>query len=162
MTATGPAPSKQAESDAALVIAFVNTVDEEERTDLLGREDSWRQWARAHGDERVDQVGTARDLRRALRTAIAGGAPPAVAGPSVRVELSSGVPALVGDTIVGTILAAAARLAATGEWSRLKICPAEDCGWAFHDGSRNRSRTWCSMRICGNRAKARNWRLRNR
>jgi predicted RNA-binding Zn ribbon-like protein len=29
------------------------------------------------------------------------------------------------------------------------------CGWLFLDMSRNRSRRWCDMRDCGNRAKAR-------
>jgi predicted RNA-binding Zn ribbon-like protein len=42
----------------------------------------------------------------------------------------------------------------------VKICPAADCRWAFFDHSRNRSRTWCSMRVCGNREKARAWRER--
>lgn len=33
-------------------------------------------------------------------------------------------------------------------------CPGERCGWLFLDRSRNRQRVWCSMRTCGNRAKA--------
>jgi predicted RNA-binding Zn ribbon-like protein len=36
---------------------------------------------------------------------------------------------------------------------RLKICP--NCEWLFVDKSRNRSRNWCDMNVCGNRAKAR-------
>jgi hypothetical protein len=32
--------------------------------------------------------------------------------------------------------------------------------WAFYDHARNRSRTWCSMDACGNRAKARAYRAR--
>jgi predicted RNA-binding Zn ribbon-like protein len=43
---------------------------------------------------------------------------------------------------------------------RVKICPADDCRWAFHDNSRNGSRQWCSMAVCGNRAKARAHRAR--
>lgn len=35
---------------------------------------------------------------------------------------------------------------------RLKICP--NCGWLFLDRSRNRSRAWCDMAVCGNRMKA--------
>lgn len=38
------------------------------------------------------------------------------------------------------------------EPQRLKICP--NCQWLFLDRSRNRSRTWCDMTVCGNRAKA--------
>jgi predicted RNA-binding Zn ribbon-like protein len=38
---------------------------------------------------------------------------------------------------------------------RLKVCAGAGCGWLFLDDSRNRSRRWCSMSDCGNRAKAR-------
>ena len=47
-----------------------------------------------------------------------------------------------------------------GTWERLKVCPADDCQWAFYDRSRNRSRTWCQMEDCGNRAKVRAFRER--
>lgn len=43
-------------------------------------------------------------------------------------------------------------LATFNEPERLKICP--NCQWLFLDRSRNRSRTWCDMTVCGNRAKA--------
>jgi predicted RNA-binding Zn ribbon-like protein len=63
--------------------------------------------------------------------------------------------------------AAIARLAAIvyeakvgGTWRRLKVCAADDCRWAFYDRSRNRSGTWCSMGVCGNRAKVRAYRER--
>lgn len=46
----------------------------------------------------------------------------------------------------------ALRLLADGEITRLKICG--NCGWLFVDRSKNRSRTWCDMTVCGNRAKA--------
>lgn len=51
-------------------------------------------------------------------------------------------------------------LAASPEPDRLKICP--NCQWLFLDRSRNRSRTWCDMAICGNRTKARRHYRRNR
>lgn len=44
------------------------------------------------------------------------------------------------------------RLIAMPEDGRLKICP--NCGWLFLDRSKNRSRWWCDMTVCGNRAKA--------
>ena len=56
---------------------------------------------------------------------------------------------------VGVLLAITAVAIADGGWSRLKICPGDHCGWAFFDGSRNRSGRWCSMSVCGGRAKAR-------
>ncbi len=36
---------------------------------------------------------------------------------------------------------------------RIRICG--NCGWLFLDQSRNRSRLWCDMAVCGNRQKAR-------
>ncbi len=51
---------------------------------------------------------------------------------------------------------------AEGSWERLKVCPAEDCRWAFFDASRNHSRTWCAMGVCGNRSKTKAYRARRR
>ena len=42
----------------------------------------------------------------------------------------------------------------------LKRCPAHGCGWLFLDTTRNRSRRWCDMASCGNRAKAERFRRR--
>jgi predicted RNA-binding Zn ribbon-like protein len=40
--------------------------------------------------------------------------------------------------------------------ARVRMCEATDgCGWLFYDETRNRTRRWCSMKDCGNRAKAR-------
>jgi predicted RNA-binding Zn ribbon-like protein len=36
---------------------------------------------------------------------------------------------------------------------RVKQC--KECGWLFYDSTRNLSRRWCDMQICGNKAKAR-------
>jgi predicted RNA-binding Zn ribbon-like protein len=47
-----------------------------------------------------------------------------------------------------------------GSWGRLKACP--NCKWAFYDYSKNRSATWCSMRLCGNRTKTRSYYRRRR
>ena len=47
----------------------------------------------------------------------------------------------------------ALKLVSQAEPERLKICP--NCAWLFVDKSRNRSRSWCDMAVCGNRAKAR-------
>jgi len=60
------------------------------------------------------------------------------------------------------ILAVAYTAMADESWERLKACRLDDCQWAFYDQSKNRSRTWCSMKVCGNRAKARAYRERQR
>lgn len=39
--------------------------------------------------------------------------------------------------------------------ARVKECATPDCNWMFVDASKNRSRRWCDMKDCGNRAKAR-------
>ena len=54
-----------------------------------------------------------------------------------------------------TILWGTADLFAGRELDRVKLCDAKDCGWIFYDSNRNRRRRWCSMAVCGNRAKAR-------
>jgi predicted RNA-binding Zn ribbon-like protein len=43
----------------------------------------------------------------------------------------------------------------------LKACPADDCQYAFYDRSRNHSAVWCDMKVCGNRAKVRQFRTRH-
>ena len=48
-----------------------------------------------------------------------------------------------------------------GIWERMKACRADDCRWAFLDTSKNRSRAWCSMDSCGNRAKVQAYRERH-
>ncbi len=62
---------------------------------------------------------------------------------------------------VGRIVAAVAELATTPEWPRLKACRDDHCRVAFYDKSRNRSRAWCSMEVCGNREKARTFRAKH-
>lgn len=48
-----------------------------------------------------------------------------------------------------------------GTWERMKACKADDCRWAFLDTSKNKSRAWCSMESCGNRAKVNAYRQRH-
>ena len=66
------------------------------------------------------------------------------------------------DAFLGSIVATALRAMADGSWSRVKACQNDTCRWLFVDGSRNRSRTWCTMAICGSRMKSRAYRARRR
>jgi predicted RNA-binding Zn ribbon-like protein len=43
------------------------------------------------------------------------------------------------------------------ERQRVHRCESPTCDWLFLDTSRNRSRRWCDMKSCGNRAKARRY-----
>ncbi|MFI5013666.1 MAG: CGNR zinc finger domain-containing protein [Hyphomicrobiales bacterium] len=58
------------------------------------------------------------------------------------------------ETVLGPIALSAVGLLREGDPSRLKQCPGEHCGWVFFDMTKNRSRRWCEMSVCGNRAKA--------
>jgi predicted RNA-binding Zn ribbon-like protein len=66
------------------------------------------------------------------------------------------------DGYVGRVLAAVTATMADGSFSRLKACRNDTCRWLFHDRSRNRSGTWCSMAGCGSRMKSRAYRARQR
>lgn len=62
-------------------------------------------------------------------------------------------PALTVTQIIA--LSALPVLASRSEMKRVKMCPGDNCGWLFLDESKNERRRWCSMDLCGNRAKAR-------
>jgi predicted RNA-binding Zn ribbon-like protein len=44
----------------------------------------------------------------------------------------------------------------------VRVCGADNCDWLFLDESKSRSRQWCNMAVCGNRAKARRFYRRRR
>jgi predicted RNA-binding Zn ribbon-like protein len=59
------------------------------------------------------------------------------------------------DAPLWPIARSAAELLTSTDLARVRECAGHPCGWLFLDTSRNRSRRWCSMESCGNRAKAR-------
>jgi predicted RNA-binding Zn ribbon-like protein len=107
----------------------------------------------AHNEVAVDEAAAAAVLDEAARRTGLG----VRFGPrGARVEpAASGV-----DGALGRVLAAVADTMADETWLRLKACRDETCRWAFLDTAKNRSRAWCSMRSCGNRAKVRAYRAR--
>jgi predicted RNA-binding Zn ribbon-like protein len=142
-----------AAADVDLVLDFLNTVDVEAGADLLDDPAGWRAWLATRGlSDTLSDAPAPAEVRTALRAAV-GDPAHRRAGltASVTVSLDADGPRLASDEVVGAVLAAASRLAVLGDWDRIKICPADDCRWAFFDRSRNHSRTWCSMRVCGNR-----------
>ncbi len=80
-------------------------------------------------------------------------------GPEGTAKLESRAPGV--DGALGRIIATVHDAMAEGSWARLKACPADSCLWAFYDETKNRSGTWCSMSVCGNRTKARAYRRRH-
>ena len=56
--------------------------------------------------------------------------------------------------ILGPITFSALNLLLDADFSRIKQCHGNHCGWLFYDTTKNKSRQWCDMSVCGNRAKA--------
>jgi len=150
----------------ALLVDFLNTVDEDTGEEELGDDRALATWLRARGlPTRGANAEEARGVRSALRAA--------ADGHPLRSDVLRAIPlhahiaedgglGLTSEHPVGHILAVAVQLAHEGEWSRIKLCDMHSCRYAFHDSSRNRSGRWCDMRVCGNRAKTRAFRERQR
>lgn len=102
-----------------------------------------------HGDEARDPSALDR-LSAEVPLAVRWSPGPALA------PAGTGVRAVLGDVLAEILLAEA-----DGRWVRMKICPADDCQVAYYDTSKNASRRWCSMEVCGNRAKTREYRKRH-
>jgi predicted RNA-binding Zn ribbon-like protein len=189
--AAGPQPSERtpAPGRLGLVQAFTNSFwaldgdGADEWADLAG----FRAWLAARGFGATGGEAGAADrtraltLREALRRLALGhhdGAAPSAAdlavldalavGTPLRLRFAGGAaprhePAGEGpDALLALVLGVVAEAMADGTWSRVKACPGPHCGWLFYDASRNRAGQWCSMRICGNRVKGREFRARRR
>jgi predicted RNA-binding Zn ribbon-like protein len=74
-------------------------------------------------------------------------------------ELTTSAPGIAGG--LARIGVAAHTMAVGGDWRRLKVCSSDECGWAYFDHSKNRSRSWCEYG-CGNKIKTRSYRARRR
>ena len=172
---------KAAPEPLAIVQRFVNTTDVENEREWLSTPDELAAWLREAGLELDAAPGEAdlaraHELREALRALLEANngrplSPDAVstfnaAAATARLspELDQrGVVTLEPyahgvDASLGRIVAVALGAMLDGSWSRLKAC--RNCRWAFHDYSRNRSASWCSMLLCGGRHKTRAYRRR--
>lgn len=173
-----------APASAQLIEAFANTVDVELGTDELDTASGLSAWLAGQGlldrtrrisaedhalclrlrtgirEELGVNVGDTADatllagadkalLELPVLITVRGGARDGVLSPAP--ELPPARKALAGLAIAWS------ELTVTGEAARLKRCAEHACAWVFWDVSKNRSRRWCSMRICGNRAKARRY-----
>jgi predicted RNA-binding Zn ribbon-like protein len=171
---------------ASLLVDFVNTRDVGEGTELFetpGRLAGWLAEQQLMSAEEAEadaaELAAAITLREGLRAAFLGHHGPdpqalpaeldeVLAGLPVRVSLAAGDrPSLLpaGSGVAAGLSALAAAIMATtadGTWPRLKVCQEDACRWAFLDTSKNRSRSWCSMQVCGNRTKTRAYRARRR
>jgi len=64
------------------------------------------------------------------------------------------------DRMLWAVAESAAHLLSSPDTTRLRECGGPDCGWLFEDISRNHSRQWCDMQMCGNLTKVRRFRER--
>lgn len=166
-----------------LLVEFVNTHDLEEETDAIASPELLQGWIEEQTGEHLPEVEV-EDLRRvqrlrealrALMRANNGGEPQdreleplREAADRSRYRLAFGsqgkltlAPARADlGGFESRLLLALERLQCEDAWPRLKACTDEGCQWAFYDATRNRSRTWCSMDVCGNREKTRRYRSR--
>jgi predicted RNA-binding Zn ribbon-like protein len=181
-----PTSRQPAPGGLRLVQEFVNSCDVEEGTDQWATPQSLASWlherALIAADDRVTgaQCALAVAVREALRALalantedavdpaalavldhVAEGAPLRVVfGADGSAELEPTVGGVRGA--LGTVLARVQAAMADGTWRRFKACPEDSCQWAFWDSSKNCSGHWCSMRVCGSRAKTRAYRRRGR
>ncbi|MBK3646086.1 CGNR zinc finger domain-containing protein [Streptomyces sp. MBT33] len=155
----------------ALVESLVNTLDIESGADALDTEDG-----RARFGLTQDEVPAARELRESLRAALLAhaGHPPhsrvvpldemlASAPLRVTVDATDGSAALTpadARPLLSRVAAAVAESLVAGTWLRLKACEADTCHWAYYDRSPAGRGRWCSMQVCGARAKMRRYRAR--
>lgn len=59
--------------------------------------------------------------------------------------------------VLWQVALSAGELLISGQTHRLGQCAGRDCRWLWLDQTRNQSRRWCDMAVCGNRAKARRY-----
>ncbi|MGN9838112.1 CGNR zinc finger domain-containing protein [Nonomuraea sp. H19] len=155
-------------SSAELIRDFVNTYDVESDTDELASPAELALWLREHGlagpHDRAtdDDLHTAHALRDGLRAALRREPAGLPALPLQVIAGESGPELVPAQGGVPGGLARIAAAAVDASWDRLKVCAEGTCQWAFIDSSKNRSRSWCSMRVCGNRTKTRAYRARKR
>ena len=172
---------RAAEGPLRLVQLLVNSVDREHGREWLPDPDALGRWLDERGlaagvSPTAGDLERAHALREALRALLRANNgtpldPTAVAvvndvarrgGLELRLRTDGTGGVVVGGRgvdgslarIVGVVLEAMR----DGSWSRLKAC--RNCMWVFWDTSKNRSGSWCSMQLCGNRTKTRAYRRR--
>jgi len=161
----------------ALVQALVNTLDIESGADSLDAPEGLARFGLA-----ADEAEGARELRESLRAVcLAHAGHPAhrrttplgelLARAPLRVTLDEdGAARLVPATeethlafpvpLASRVAAAIAESLVEGTWPRLKACEAPTCHWAYYDRSPAGRGRWCSMSVCGARAKMRRYRAK--
>ena len=168
----------------ALCLDFINTLGGREEDgkggyavarERLEKPEHLREWASAVGMKMKE----APDLRRAIRfrealyrlfkAAVDDKRPDADDLAALNRELAaeqlafkSGQFTFETQDALAAIARNATQLLTSDDLARVRQCGGESCGWLFLDTSRNRSRQWCDMKDCGNLAKVRRFRERQK
>jgi predicted RNA-binding Zn ribbon-like protein len=66
------------------------------------------------------------------------------------------------DRVAWSVARSAVDLLTSGDLWHVHQCALETCGWLFLDVSKNKTRRWCAMKLCGNKAKVRQHRASRR
>ncbi|GAA2497650.1 CGNR zinc finger domain-containing protein [Streptomyces longisporus] len=154
-----------------LVESLVNTLDLESGADALDTADGRARFGLAEGE-----LAAARELRESLRAVLlahAGHPPHAPVTPlgellasaplRLTVDPADGSAALApadAEPLLSRVAAAVAESLVAGTWPRLKACESSTCHWAYYDRSPAGRGRWCSMQVCGARAKMRRYRAK--
>jgi predicted RNA-binding Zn ribbon-like protein len=166
-----------------LVRQFVNTLDLEKDEENLGSSTQLASWLREHDllarGAKVGERDVARlhEVREALRAVLkehngfdhdaaavstlheaANRANIALTFDPEGTHLAPQAPGV--DGAIGQLLTIVHEAEHDGTWDRLKACPWHTCHYAFYDNTKNGSGVWCTMEVCGNRAKAKAYRER--
>jgi len=59
------------------------------------------------------------------------------------------------DSLLWPVVRSASDLLTSSDLGLVRECDSPSCRWLFLDRSKNHSRRWCDMKVCGNRLKAR-------
>ncbi|MGJ5827470.1 CGNR zinc finger domain-containing protein [Streptomyces ossamyceticus] len=157
----------------ALVESLVNTLDLESGADALDTPEGRARLALTATEDLAD-VRELRESLRAVCLAHAGHPPHRAVTPlgdllaaaplvvAVRADDGSASlrPAADPSPLLARVAAAVAEALTAGTWQRLKACEAADCHWAYYDRSPAGRGRWCSMQVCGARAKMRRYRAK--
>jgi len=175
--------SDEAPGRLDLLRVFTNTLDFPDGPDQLGTPEAASAWCREHGLPPVSnqrEVERLQGFREALREALfanngegdpqraweglAAFARPAhfsiVIDPKRGPSLEPG--GAGAERSVAIMLALVYEAVSNGTWQRMRACRKSTCKFAYYDRSKNGSRAWCSMAVCGNREKAQRRRSRDR
>jgi predicted RNA-binding Zn ribbon-like protein len=181
-------PDPSSDPDAApgrldVLRRLVNTLDYPSGPDLIGSPDAASVWCREQGlppisnQRELDRLRDFREVVRELLFANNGEGDPERAWQALQPFVRSawfGVvvqgpgklalePAGAGaERGIAIMLALIHDAVAAGTWQRLRACRKSTCKLAYYDRSKNGSRAWCSMAVCGNREKAQRRRSRER